>query len=244
MVRVSLRTVDAERAAAGRHHARQRAGQGRRRRVLPRRRRRPRRGEGRGLRQGDAPDRADHAALRPRQGGARRRCSPSASTSTRDLQHIIDEQTEPWGIKVTAVEIKRRRHPDDDAARDGAAGRGRARAPRQGDPRRGRAAGVAATLAEAAGVMSAHPASLQLRYLQTLRGDRRREELDDRLPGAPGQPPVAARRWRAGRRRRPLSSAGRRTAAVERQRGRADARGGRRPARWSRPRSGRSLPRL
>ena len=58
-----------------------------------------------------------------------------------DLQQIIDEQTEPWGIKVSARRDQGRRHPDDDAARDGAPGRGRARAPRQGDPRRGRAPG-------------------------------------------------------------------------------------------------------
>ena len=58
-----------------------------------------------------------------------------------DLQQIIDEQTEPWGIKVTTVEIKDVGIPTHDAARDGAPGRGRARAAREGDPRRGRAAG-------------------------------------------------------------------------------------------------------
>ena len=36
------------------------------------------------------------------------------------LQHIIDEHTDPWGIKVTTVEIKDVEIPQRDAARDGA----------------------------------------------------------------------------------------------------------------------------
>ena len=58
------------------------------------------------------------------------------------LQRIIDEQTEPWGIKVNVVEVKRRRDPRRHAARDGPAGGGGARAPRKGDRRRGRVPGV------------------------------------------------------------------------------------------------------
>jgi regulator of protease activity HflC (stomatin/prohibitin superfamily) len=85
-----------------------------------------------------------------------------------DLQHIIDEQTEPWGIKVTAVEIKDVGIP---------APMQRAMA-RQAEAERERRAKVihaegelqaSATLTEAAGNMARHPTSLQLRYLQTLR---------------------------------------------------------------------------
>jgi regulator of protease activity HflC (stomatin/prohibitin superfamily) len=85
-----------------------------------------------------------------------------------DLQQIIDEQTEPWGIKVTAVEIKDVGIP---------APMQRAMA-RQAEAERERRAKIihaegelqaSSTLAEAAGVMSRNPASLQLRYLQTLR---------------------------------------------------------------------------
>ena len=85
-----------------------------------------------------------------------------------DLQHIIDEQTEPWGIKATAVEIKDVGIP---------APMQRAMA-RQAEAERERRAKVihaegelqaSATLAEAAGTMARHPTSLQLRYLQTLR---------------------------------------------------------------------------
>ena len=54
------------------------------------------------------------------------------------LQDIIDPQTEPWGIKVSVVEVKDVELPDDDAARDGPPGRGRARAARE-DHRRRRA---------------------------------------------------------------------------------------------------------
>ena len=56
------------------------------------------------------------------------------------LQQIIDEQTEPWGIKVSIVEIKDVEIPSD-AARDGPPGRGRARAAREDHRRRGRVPG-------------------------------------------------------------------------------------------------------
>jgi regulator of protease activity HflC (stomatin/prohibitin superfamily) len=83
------------------------------------------------------------------------------------LQHIIDEQTEPWGIKVVTVEIKDVGIPQDMQ---------RAMA-RQAEAERDRRAKVinaeaefqaAARLAEAAELLSGNPAALQLRYLQTL----------------------------------------------------------------------------
>ena len=84
-----------------------------------------------------------------------------------DLQRIIDEHTEPWGIKVVAVEIKDVGIPQDMQ---------RAMA-RQAEAERDRRAMVinaeaefqaASRLAEAATLLSADPAALQLRYLQTL----------------------------------------------------------------------------
>jgi regulator of protease activity HflC (stomatin/prohibitin superfamily) len=84
-----------------------------------------------------------------------------------DLQQIIDEQTEPWGIKVSTVEIK-------DVGIPTTMQRAMAR---QAEAERERRAKVihadgelqaAATLSEAAGVLSATPAAIQLRYLQTL----------------------------------------------------------------------------
>jgi regulator of protease activity HflC (stomatin/prohibitin superfamily) len=83
------------------------------------------------------------------------------------LQQIIDEQTEPWGIKVTTVEIKDVGIP---------AQMQRAMA-RQAEAERERRAKVinaegefqaAGRLAEAADVISRNPATIQLRYLQTL----------------------------------------------------------------------------
>ena len=62
------------------------------------------------------------------------------------LQSIIDEATSPWGVKVSIVEVKDVEIPADDAARDGAAGRGRARAAREGDRGRGRVPGLAEAL--------------------------------------------------------------------------------------------------
>jgi regulator of protease activity HflC (stomatin/prohibitin superfamily) len=83
------------------------------------------------------------------------------------LQQIIDEQTDPWGVKVTTVEIKDVGIPQ---------GMQRAMA-RQAEAERERRAKVISAegefqaserLFDAAEVMSGNPAALQLRYLQTL----------------------------------------------------------------------------
>jgi regulator of protease activity HflC (stomatin/prohibitin superfamily) len=83
------------------------------------------------------------------------------------LQQIIDEQTEPWGVKVTVVEVKDVELPQ---------GMQRAMA-RQAEAERERRAKVinaegefqaAERLSEAGRVMSSRPGTLQLRVLQTL----------------------------------------------------------------------------
>jgi len=85
----------------------------------------------------------------------------------RKIQTIIDEHTERWGIKVTAVEVKDVELP---------ASMQRAMA-RQAEAEREKRARVllaqgefqaAQTLADAAAVIGSQPAALQLRYLQTL----------------------------------------------------------------------------
>ena len=85
----------------------------------------------------------------------------------KELQQVLDLHTEPWGIKVTAVEVK---------AIDLPAEMQRAMA-RQAEAERERRAKVIAAEGEyqaaeklgmAADVIDAHPAALQLRYLQTL----------------------------------------------------------------------------
>jgi regulator of protease activity HflC (stomatin/prohibitin superfamily) len=83
------------------------------------------------------------------------------------LQIILDQDTEPWGIKVSKVEVKQVDIPEQMQ---------RAIA-RQAEAERERRAKVihadgefqaSAKLAEAAGVLATQPAALQLRYLQTL----------------------------------------------------------------------------
>lgn len=83
------------------------------------------------------------------------------------LQQIIDEQTEPWGVKVSIVEVKDVELPQSMQ---------RAMA-RQAEAERDKRAKVihaegefqaSKTLAEAADVISANPVTIQLRYLQTL----------------------------------------------------------------------------
>ena len=83
------------------------------------------------------------------------------------LQQIIDETTEPWGVKVSIVEVK-----DVDLPQT----MQRAMAKQAEAEREKRAKIVhaegeldaAAKLTEAADLMSKHPVSVQLRYLQTL----------------------------------------------------------------------------
>jgi regulator of protease activity HflC (stomatin/prohibitin superfamily) len=83
------------------------------------------------------------------------------------LQQIIDEHTEPWGIKVSVVEIKDVEIPD----------RMQSAIARQAEAERNRRAKVinaegehqaAAKLAEAADVIRPNPVTIQLRYLQAL----------------------------------------------------------------------------
>lgn len=84
------------------------------------------------------------------------------------LQNILDNHTDPWGIKVTAVEVKRIDLPQEMQ---------RAMA-KQAEAERERRAKVinaegefqaADRLAQAAGIIQKYPEALQLRYLQTLR---------------------------------------------------------------------------
>jgi regulator of protease activity HflC (stomatin/prohibitin superfamily) len=84
-----------------------------------------------------------------------------------DLQQIIDDQTEPWGIKVTAVEIKDVEIPEDmqhAIARQAEAERERRAKIINAEGE----AQAAAKLGEAAEVISRNPVTIQLRYLQTL----------------------------------------------------------------------------
>jgi regulator of protease activity HflC (stomatin/prohibitin superfamily) len=85
----------------------------------------------------------------------------------KELQQVLDLHTEPWGIKVTAVEVKAIDLPPEMQ---------RAMA-RQAEAERERRAKVIAAEGEyqaaeklgmAADVIQAHPSALQLRYLQTL----------------------------------------------------------------------------
>ena len=84
-----------------------------------------------------------------------------------ELQRIIDQQTEPWGVKVSVVEVKNVDLPQEMQ---------RAIA-KQAEAERERRAKVihaegefqaAQKLSDAAAVIGQHPAALQLRYLQTL----------------------------------------------------------------------------
>jgi regulator of protease activity HflC (stomatin/prohibitin superfamily) len=83
------------------------------------------------------------------------------------LRRIIDDQTEPWGIKVTTVEIKDVEIPE---AMQRAMARG-AEAERERRAKIINSEGefqAAQKVYEAAEILSRNPAALQLRYLQTL----------------------------------------------------------------------------
>jgi regulator of protease activity HflC (stomatin/prohibitin superfamily) len=88
-------------------------------------------------------------------------------TLNEHLQQIIDDQTEPWGVKVTTVEIKDVEIPD----------RMQHAMARQAEAERERRAKIinaegefqaSARLTDAADVISRNPVAIQLRYLQTL----------------------------------------------------------------------------
>jgi regulator of protease activity HflC (stomatin/prohibitin superfamily) len=85
-----------------------------------------------------------------------------------EIQEILDMHTDPWGIKVVTVEVKQIDLPQEMQ---------RAMA-KQAEAERERRAKVinaegefqaASRMADAAGIIEAHPVALQLRYLQTLR---------------------------------------------------------------------------
>jgi regulator of protease activity HflC (stomatin/prohibitin superfamily) len=85
-----------------------------------------------------------------------------------ELQHVIDAQTEPWGIKVTTVEIKDVEIPQ--AMQHAIARQAEAERERRAKIINAEGEAQAATrLADAADVISRNPTTLQLRYLQTLR---------------------------------------------------------------------------
>jgi regulator of protease activity HflC (stomatin/prohibitin superfamily) len=84
-----------------------------------------------------------------------------------DLQHILDQRTDPWGIKVSAVEVKHVDLPPDMQ---------RAMA-RQAEAEREKRAKIihaegeleaSAKLSQAAAVIAQEPVTVTLRYLQTL----------------------------------------------------------------------------
>jgi len=136
------------------------------------------------------------------------------------LRQIIDEQTEPWGIKVTTVEIKDVEIPE-------AMQRAMAR---QAEAERERRAKVinaegefqaSQRLHDASEILSSSPSALQLRYLQTLLElgadknstivfplpmDLIRPFLDNGVQGAAGPLANADRMLSRWRRRRPPSS--------------------------------------
>jgi regulator of protease activity HflC (stomatin/prohibitin superfamily) len=83
------------------------------------------------------------------------------------LQHILDQDTEAWGIKVTKVEVKQVDIPEEM----------RRAIARQAEAERERRAKVihadgefqaSSKLADAAKILETQPAAIQLRYLQTL----------------------------------------------------------------------------
>jgi len=84
------------------------------------------------------------------------------------LQEIIDRQTDPWGIKVTAVEVKDVILPD--SMKRAMAGQAESERERRAKIINAEAEFQAAQkLVQAASMISAQPIALQLRFLQTMR---------------------------------------------------------------------------
>src|SRR5271170_1074235 len=107
------------------------------------------------------------------------------------LQHIIDDQTEPWGVKVTTVEIKDVEIP---VAMQHAMAR-------QAEAERERRAKVidaegefqaSSRLLEAADLMSQNSVTIQLRYLQTLMNVAGKVTPGAAAAAQPQEPPADA----------------------------------------------------
>ncbi len=151
-----------------------------------------------------------------------------------DLQRILDEQTESWGIKVANVELK---HVDLDESMVRVIAR-------QAEAERVRRAKIieaegeyqaAQKILEAATILAQRPEAMQLRYLGTLVDHRQRALLDDRLP-VPHRPQPAARRprragWRGSGERRALRRSCRGVRRADGWRWDLAAAGGAKPAR-------------
>jgi regulator of protease activity HflC (stomatin/prohibitin superfamily) len=84
------------------------------------------------------------------------------------LQEIIDRQTEPWGIKVTSVEVRDVVLPD--SMKRAMAGQAESERERRAKIINAEGEFQAATkLVQAAAMISAQPIALQLRFLQTMK---------------------------------------------------------------------------
>ena len=185
---------DAERAAAGGDHEGQRAGARQRRRLLPDRRAEGGDRPGRELHERHLPDRADDAALGARPARARR----AALRARQDQRDPADDHRRrdlALGHQGLDRRGQGRRDPERHAAGDGAPGRGRARAARQGDLGRGRVPGVRAAQGRRGrdGAGADHGAAA---LPADAARDRVEQQLDDRLPDPdrPADGAVEARR--------------------------------------------------
>ena len=180
------------RAGAGGDHARQRLAEGERGALLPRAAPGEGGDPGRELPLRHLADRADHAAQRVRPGRDLDELLAEREQINQKLQEIIDHQTEPWGVKVRAVEVKQIDLPVEmqrAMARQAEAEREKRT---QGDPRRGRVPGRAAPRRRGArarvggvGAPAALPADAHR--------DRHREQLDHAVPD-PDRHPAAVLR--------------------------------------------------
>jgi len=131
--------------------------------------------------------------LSPPRSSRRPRCErcaarPSSTSCSRrekinaHLQSIIDQHTEPWGIKVCRCG-QAHRPARGDAPGDGEAGpRPSASGAPKGDRRRGRVPG-GQRLADASAIMAREPIALQLRFCRPW-SKVAREQLDHHLPVA------------------------------------------------------------
>ena len=158
----------ARRPAAGRHHARQRVGQGERGGLLPR--------HGGATRAIVEVENYNYATSQLSQTTLRSVLGQvdlddllsKREHLNQELQQILDQRT-ILGRQGLGGRGQARRLPGQHAAGDGAAGGSRARKRRQDHPRRRRAAGVAGAVAGGRqGAFTSEPTAITLRYLQTL----------------------------------------------------------------------------